>query len=76
MAYEAFALKPAAVDLVIRAAQGRVLDGGDQLFARLAAASEAGRFVVDLAVGSVYGYISPCRTPSGHGGNTLNSGRE
>ncbi len=51
MAYEAFALKTAAVDLVIRAAQGRALDGGDQLFACLAAAPEAGRFVVDLALG-------------------------
>jgi hypothetical protein len=46
--YEAVALKPESVDLVIRAAQDRPLDGGERLFRRLAAAPEAGRFVVDL----------------------------
>lgn len=46
--YEALALKPAGVDVVIRAAQDRVLEGGDRLFRHLAAAPEAGRFAVDL----------------------------
>ncbi len=46
--YEAFALEPAAVDLVIRVAQDRALEGGERLFARLAAQPEAGRMVIDL----------------------------
>lgn len=47
--YETFALNPEGIDLVIRAAQDRILDGGGRLFRHLAAAPEAGRFVVDLA---------------------------
>jgi hypothetical protein len=46
--YESFALKPEAVELVIRAAQDRALDGGERLFGQLAAQPEAGRFKVDL----------------------------
>lgn len=47
--YEALALKPGPVDLVIRAAQDRALEQGGRLFACLAQAPEAGRFTVDLA---------------------------
>ena len=47
--YEALALKPDGVELVIRAAQDRALEGGDRLFAHLAGRPEAGRFTVDLA---------------------------
>ena len=47
--YDALALKPAGVELVIRAAQDRALAGGDRLFAHLAGQPEAGRFTVDLA---------------------------
>ena len=56
--YEAFACKPAGVELVIRAAHDRALEesgeggregGASQLFARLAAAPEAGRMRVDVA---------------------------
>ncbi len=46
--YEAFALKPDGVELVIRAAQDRALEDGGLLFARLAAAPEAGRMVIDV----------------------------
>ena len=46
--YAAFARKPAGVELVIRAAQNRAVEGGDRLFARLAGAPEAGRMTVDL----------------------------
>jgi hypothetical protein len=46
--YEAFALNPDGVELVIRAAQDRVLEDGARLFARLAAAPEAGRLVIDV----------------------------
>ena len=56
--YEAFACKPAGVELVIRAAHDRALEesgeggregGASQLFARLAAAPEAGRMRIDVA---------------------------
>ncbi len=47
--YEAFALKPAGVELLIRAAQDRALAGGDRLFEHLAGQPEAGRFTVELA---------------------------
>ena len=47
--YEAFARKPATVELLVRAAHDRALDGGAQLFARVAAQPEAGRFGVELA---------------------------
>lgn len=48
--YELFAFKPESVDLVIRAAQDRLLEQGDRrLFEHLAALPEAGRFEVDLA---------------------------
>jgi len=47
--YEMLALKPDGVELVIRAAQDRVLADGDRLFARLDGQPEAGRFTVDLA---------------------------
>lgn len=46
--YEALALKPEGVELVIRAAHDRALDGGDRLFAHLGGQPEAGRFTVDL----------------------------
>lgn len=46
--YDVLALKPDGVDLVIRATQDRALEGGDRLFAHLAAQPEAGRFTVDL----------------------------
>lgn len=47
--YEAFALKPATVDLLVRANHDRVLGSGDRLFAQVGRQSEAGRFRVDLA---------------------------
>jgi hypothetical protein len=47
--YEAFARKPATVELLVRAAHDRALDGGARLFARVAAQPEAGRFSVELA---------------------------
>lgn len=48
--YEMFALKPAGVELLIRAAQDRALaDDAGRLFAALAGQSEAGRFTVKLA---------------------------
>jgi hypothetical protein len=48
--YELFALKPASVELVIRASQDRLLEKADRrLFDHLAAQPEAGRFTVDLA---------------------------
>jgi hypothetical protein len=46
--YEDFALRPAGVDLVIRAAQNRRLSDGTALFARLDGVAEAGRMAVDL----------------------------
>lgn len=46
--YEMFALKPAGVELVVRAAQDRALDGGERLFERLAGEPEAGRCAVEL----------------------------
>jgi hypothetical protein len=46
--YEEFALRPAGVDLVIRAAQDRYLADGTRLFARADTLSEAGRMTVDL----------------------------
>ncbi len=47
--YEMFALKPAGVELLIRAAQDRALaDDGARLFAALAAAPEAGRFTIEV----------------------------
>jgi len=47
--YDAVALKPDGVELVIRVAQDRALEGGARLFAHLSDQSEAGRFTVDLA---------------------------
>jgi hypothetical protein len=49
--YEAFARKPEGVELVVRAAHDRALTGGAQLFTRVAAQPEAGRFSVELAAG-------------------------
>lgn len=46
--YEDFALRPAGVDLVIRAGQDRRLSDGTPLFARLESLPEAGRMTVDL----------------------------
>lgn len=47
--YEMFALKPAGVELLIRAAQDRALaDDAGRLFAALAEEDEAGRFTVKL----------------------------
>ncbi len=47
--YEMFALKPAGVELLIRAAQDRALaDDAGRLFSALAGQSEAGRFTVKL----------------------------
>jgi len=46
--FEAVALKPEGVELVIRAAQDRALEDGGRLLARLAASPEAGRLVLDL----------------------------
>lgn len=48
--YELFAFKPEGVDLVVRAAQDRLLEQEDRrLFEHLAAMPEAGRFEIDLA---------------------------
>jgi hypothetical protein len=47
--YEDFALKPPAVELVIRAGQDRLLAGGSRLFAYAAALPEAGRMSIALA---------------------------
>ncbi len=46
--YEAFALKPEEVDLLVRAAQDRSLEDGGQLFAQLDALPEAGQADLDL----------------------------
>ena len=46
--YESFALKPAGVHLLVRAAQERALAGGGRLFAAANAFPEAGRMSVDL----------------------------
>ncbi len=47
--YEAFALKPADVDLLIRASHDRALTDGERLFAHVAAQPEAGRFSVKIS---------------------------
>jgi hypothetical protein len=47
--YEEFALKPAAVELLVRAAQDRSLADGGRLFACAAALPELGRMTVPLA---------------------------
>lgn len=49
--YEAFALRPDATDLLIRAAQDRGLAEGGRLFATLDALPEAGRAMLDLPAG-------------------------
>jgi hypothetical protein len=46
--YEAFALKPANVELLIRANHDRVLEVDERLFAHVGAQLEAGRFSVEL----------------------------
>lgn len=46
--YEAFALRPDGVELLVRAAQDRSLDDGGKLFAALDALPEAGRADVDF----------------------------
>ncbi|MGO9997691.1 MAG: IS4 family transposase [Acetobacteraceae bacterium] len=46
--YESFALKPAGVEMLVRAAQDRVLAGGTRLFAKADGWAEAGRMSVDL----------------------------
>src|SRR5579863_3416245 len=46
--YEAFARRPAGVDLLVRAAQDRALDGGGQLFASLDAQPAAGRMTIEV----------------------------
>ncbi len=46
--YEIFALKPAGVELLIRAAQDRVLEDGGRLFDRLGGEPEAGRVGIEL----------------------------
>jgi hypothetical protein len=46
--FEAFVRRPAAVDLLIRAAQDRALDDGGRLFARADALPEAGRTKLNL----------------------------
>ena len=46
--YEAFALRPQGVDLLVRAAQDRSLEDGGKLFAALDALPEAGRADLDL----------------------------
>lgn len=46
--YEAFASRPAAVELLVRACHDRILDGGERLFARVAGQAEAGRLSVAL----------------------------
>lgn len=47
--YEAFACRPAGVDLLVRAAQDRVLGDGGRLFARLDAQRAAGRTTIQVA---------------------------
>jgi hypothetical protein len=47
--YEEFALKPAAVELLIRAGQDRLLADGGRLFDRLRSAPEAGRLAIELS---------------------------
>ncbi len=47
--YEDFALRPAGVDLLIRAGQDRRLAGGGKLFAHAAALPELGHIQVDIA---------------------------
>jgi hypothetical protein len=46
--YEAFALRPEGVDLLVRAAQDRALEDGGQLFAALDALPEGGQADLDL----------------------------
>ena len=46
--YEAFALRPEGVELLVRAAQDRSLEDGGKLFAALDALPEAGRADLDL----------------------------
>ena len=46
--YESFALKPAGVEMLVRAAQDRALAGGGRLFAKAGDWAEAGRMNVDL----------------------------
>lgn len=46
--YEAFALRPAGVELLVRAAQDRSLEDGGKLFAMLDALPEGGRADLDL----------------------------
>jgi hypothetical protein len=46
--YEAFALKPANVELLVRANHDRVLEEDERLFAHVGAQLEAGRFSVEL----------------------------
>ncbi len=46
--FEAFALRPEGVDLLVRAAQDRSLEDGGRLFAALDALAEAGRAKLDL----------------------------
>lgn len=46
--YEAFALRPDGVELLVRAAQDRALEDGGKLFAALDALPEAGRAELDL----------------------------
>jgi hypothetical protein len=49
--FEAFALRPDGVDLLIRAAQDRSLKDGGLLFAAIDAMAEAGRAEIDLPAG-------------------------
>jgi hypothetical protein len=46
--YESFAFKPAGAELLVRAAQDRVLADGSRLFAKASGWDEAGRMSVDL----------------------------
>ncbi len=46
--YESFALKPAGVEMLVRAAQDRTLADGTKLFAKAGGWAEAGRISVDL----------------------------
>jgi hypothetical protein len=46
--YEAFAKRPAEVDLLIRASHDRALVDGSRMFAPVAAQGEAGRFEVEI----------------------------
>jgi hypothetical protein len=46
--YEAFALRPEGVDLLVRAAQDRALEDGERLFAALDALPEGGQADLDL----------------------------